>query len=322
MPDPYHVLVSEVMLQQTTVAVATDRFKRFLGRWPTIESLASARETEVTAEWAGLGYYARATRLHQAARIILRDHGGKIPANVPQLLSLPGVGPYTASAVAAIAFGQRATVVDGNVERVIARLYCIKTPLPRSRRRIRRLASELTPEHSYGDYAQAMMDLGALVCRPRKPLCSQCPLSACCLARRKGAEASIPSITPKPARPRRIGKVYVARRTDGAWLLERRPKSGLLGGMLVWPGNGWDGSERDCPPCKANWQEIPGRVKHAFTHFELILTVYAAVVPVKSVPLQGEFHGRDCFDPVALPSLMRKAHTAALALLDDPRSEK
>ncbi|MEL6522068.1 MAG: A/G-specific adenine glycosylase, partial [Pseudomonadota bacterium] len=236
-PDPYRVWMSEVMLQQTTVAAVRSYFLTFTDRWPTVRDLAAAEDGDVMAAWAGLGYYARARNLLKCARVVAREHGGIFPDSREALLKLPGIGPYTASAIASIAFDEPATVVDGNVERVMARYYSVETSLPAAKPELTRLAEQLTPNARPGDYAQAVMDLGATICTPRSPACGICPWMDGCSARRAGNAAQLPRKAPKVAKPIRFGTAYLARRGDGAWLLERRPSKGLLGGMLGWPGS-------------------------------------------------------------------------------------
>ena len=237
-PDPYRVWLSEVMLQQTTVAAVIPHFERFTARWPTVEALAAAEDGAVMAAWAGLGYYARARNLLACARAVAGQGG--FPDTEPGLRALPGVGAYTAAAVAAIAFGHPAVVVDGNVERVMARLHAVLAPLPGARRELREHAAALTPAHRPGDHAQAVMDLGATVCTPRRPACGICPWMARCAGRRAGLAETLPRRAPRAPRPARRGTLWIARRADGAWLLERRPPRGMLGGTLGWPGTPWE----------------------------------------------------------------------------------
>lgn len=318
-PDPYRVWLSEVMLQQTTVAAVRDYFRRFTDRWPTVADLAAAADAEVMAEWAGLGYYARARNLLKCARAVVADHAGRFPETRDGLLTLPGIGPYTAAAIAAIAHDEPAVVVDGNVERVVARLFAVETLLPAAKPAIAALAARLTSEARPGDHAQAMMDLGATICTPRGPACGICPLGDWCRARAKAIAAELPRKAAKTPRPERTGIAWVARRADGAMLLERRPDKGLLGGMLGFPGAGWamtaDPLAPAAPPVAAPWQEAPVAVRHSFTHFHLTLTVHAAVAPMQAVPTRGTFVPADAFRPSDLPTLMRKIHDAALAAL-------
>lgn len=303
-PDPYRVWLSEVMLQQTTVAAVRDYFTRFVARWPTVGDLARAEDAEVMAEWAGLGYYARARNLLACARAVVRDHDGGFPETRDGLLTLPGVGPYTAAAVAAIAFDEPATVVDGNVERVMSRLNLVETPLPAAKPELTRLAAALTPVERPGDYAQAVMDLGATICTPKSPACGICPWMAPCAARVAGVQADLPRKAAKAAKPVRQGSVWLARR-DQDWLIERRPERGLLGGMLGFPGDGWDGAGGE-PPLAANWRTA-GEVRHTFTHFHLILTVMVA--ETSGNPIRGEWLR---LRPGDLPTVMRKAHNLAV----------
>ena len=240
-PDPYRIWLSEVMLQQTTVAAVKDYFHRFTARWPDVRALAKAQDAEVMGEWAGLGYYARARNLLKCARVVVADHGGRFPGTRAGLLTLPGIGPYTASAIAAIAHDEAATVVDGNVERVMARMFAVETPLPAAKPALTALAETLTPTRRAGDYAQAVMDLGATICTPRNPACALCPWSAGCMARAAGVQADLPRKMPKAEKPVRRGTVWLGFR-DGAVLMERRAERGLLGGMLGLPGDGWDGA--------------------------------------------------------------------------------
>ena len=238
-PDPYGVWLSEVMLQQTTVAAVRAYWERFTARWPTVRDLAAAEDGEVMGEWAGLGYYARARNLLACARAVVDGHGGAFPATRDALLNLPGVGPYTAAAVAAICHDEPVAVVDGNVERVMARMHAVEVPLPGARRRLAALAAKATPRVRAGDYAQAVMDLGATVCTPRRPACGVCPWMARCAGRRAGIAAELPRKAPRAAKPVRRGVLWVATDGAGAWLLERRPARGLLGGTLGWPTTTW-----------------------------------------------------------------------------------
>lgn len=311
--DPYRVWLSEVMLQQTTVATVRAYFHRFTTRWPDVHALAAAPETEVMAEWAGLGYYARARNLIACARAVSAA-GGEFPHERDALQALPGVGAYTSAAIAAIAFDAPETVVDGNVERVVARLFAETAPLPRVRPQLARLAERLTPRARPGDFAQAMMDLGATICTPRNPSCSACPVQGFCRAQAMGISAQLPARAAKPPKPQRHGIAYIARRADGALLLETRPPRGLLGGMPGWPSTDWPDAGQPvapAPPLAADWQALPGTVRHTFTHFHLSLTVCVAQVPLEMPALRGQF--RVDFDPAALPTLMRKCWEHAVA---------
>jgi len=313
-PDPYAIWMSEIMLQQTTVATVRDYFVRFQTRWPTVRDLAAAQDADVMGEWAGLGYYARARNLLKCARVVVDDFDGQFPADHAALLTLPGVGPYTAAAVASIAFDLPHAVLDGNVERVMARLYDIHTPLPAAKPDLMARAVSLTPDQRPGDYAQAVMDLGATICSPKSPACGICPWRDPCAARAQGTAADLPRKTPKKAKPTRHGTVYLAQRTDGAWLLETRPEKGLLGGMLGWPGTDWVDASRERPegemPVAATWETLAGEVRHTFTHFHLILTVKLAQVG-DTVPRVGRFMPRADFRPSDLPTVMRKAFDLA-----------
>lgn len=309
--DPYRVWLSEVMLQQTTVAAVRPYFERFTARWPTIEALAAAPNAEVMAEWAGLGYYARARNLLACARAVA-ERGG-FPTTEAELRRLPGLGPYTAAAVAAIAFGERAAVVDGNVERVMTRAFDIATPLPQARAEIRARADALTPPDRSGDYAQAVMDLGATVCTPRKPACVICPWRDACLARLGGVQDQRPVKPPKKAVPQRRGVAYVARREDGAWLLETRPADRMLGGTLGFPGSAWDRGEEEAPPPVAGrWTFLNEPARHGFSHFSLTLRVGVARLPLTASPLAGEWVASADFDPESLPTAMRRVWEVAM----------
>ncbi len=257
-PDPYRIWLSEVMLQQTTVAAVKTYFERFTTLWPRVTDLAEAEDDRVMAEWAGLGYYARARNLLKCARTVARDLGGTFPDSEEGLLALPGIGPYTAAAISAIAFDRPAVVLDGNVERVMARLHDIHDPLPGSKMTLKARAEALTPQHRPGDYAQAVMDLGATICTPRSPACGICPWRDPCVARDRGTQAELPKKTPKKAKPIRQGIAYVGRTPSGDWLLEKRPDSGLLGGMLGWPGTAWAEASQDHQYGHDNQQERVG----------------------------------------------------------------
>jgi A/G-specific adenine glycosylase len=306
MPDPYRVWLSEIMLQQTTVVAVIGYFERFATLWPTVADLAAAPEAEVMGEWAGLGYYARARNLVKCARLV--SGRGGFPDTRDALMELPGIGPYTSAAIAAIAFDRPETVVDGNVERVMARLHDIHTPLPQAKPELVARAAELTPKQRPGDYAQAVMDLGATICTPRDPACGICPWREPCKARQAGTAADLPRKTAKKPKPVRYGILYLARRQDGAWLLETRPATGLLGGMIGWPGSDWGDTPLPAPPIAGNWQEIPGEVRHTFTHFHLRLRLVGAVVGADTEPERGEFCPPDVFRPARLPTVMRKAY--------------
>jgi A/G-specific adenine glycosylase len=321
--DPYRVWLSEIMLQQTTVKAVAPYYARFLGRWGDVRALAAAPLDEVLKSWAGLGYYARARNLHACARAVVERHGGEFPANEAELRALPGIGAYTAAAIAAIAFDLPATPVDGNVERVVARLYAVDTPLPAAKPEIGRLASGLTPKQRPGDFAQAMMDLGATICSPKTPACALCPWNDDCAARGRGDAETLPRRTPKREGALRRGAAFVARRADGFVLLRTRPAKGLLGGMTEVPTTEWtqDFEEADAladaPPLPAirqrQWRRIAGIVRHVFTHFPLELTVYTAAVPARTAAPAGmRWVKISALPGEALPSLMRKVVAHAL----------
>jgi A/G-specific adenine glycosylase len=310
-PDPYHIWMSEVMLQQTTVAAVEAYHRKFVAKWPTVTDLADAEDTDVMAAWAGLGYYARARNLLKCARVVARDLNGLFPDTYDDLLKLPGVGPYTAAAVASIAFDRRAVVLDGNVERVMSRYYRVEEPLPASKETLRGLADELTPNHRCGDYAQAVRDLGATICTSRSPACGICPWMGECEGRKAGDAATFPRKAPKKAKPVRQGVAFVAIRSDGAVLMERRPDKGLLGGMLGWPGSEWrEEALQGVPPMEGDWREV-GDVRHTFTHFHLELSVFVAQ-DVLGEPDIGTFLSRDAFSPSDLPTVMRKVWDQAI----------
>ncbi len=313
-PDPYRVWLSEVMLQQTTVAAVRDYFHRFTARWPDVAALAAAEDAQVMGEWAGLGYYARARNLLACARAVVARHGGQFPDTEERLRALPGIGPYTAAAVAAIAFDRPAVVVDGNVERVMARLFRVEEALPAGKPALVRLAAGLTPRARAGDYAQAVMDLGATICTPRNPACGICPWNGACLARAAGVQGDLPRKGAKGEKPVRLGQLWVARRVDGAFLLERRPARGLLGGMLGWPGSDWDGAGGPAPVA-GEWRALGAEVRHTFTHFHLRLDVFVAEVGAGAQPLRGAFVPRPQFRPADLPTVMRKAYDLAAGAL-------
>ncbi|APG48622.1 A/G-specific adenine glycosylase [Phaeobacter porticola] len=307
-PDPYRIWLSEVMLQQTTVAAVKDYFHRFTTRWPTVADLATAPDADVMGEWAGLGYYARARNLLKCARVVASDHCGVFPDTYDGLIALPGIGPYTAAAISAIAFDRQETVLDGNVERVMARLYDIHTPLPAAKSELKTKAAALTSAARPGDHAQAVMDLGATICTPRNPACGICPWRSPCAARLAGTAAELPKKTPKKPKPTRLGYIYLARSKDGNWLLEQRPDKGLLGGMLGWPGSDWNDAPQPAPPFEAEWQDLGAEVRHTFTHFHLILQVMLAELPDDYIPNASQLvMPRHDFKPSDLPTVMRKA---------------
>jgi len=312
-PDPYRVWLSEVMLQQTTVPHATPYFLKFTTRWPTVADLAAAEDGEVMAAWAGLGYYARARNLLACARAVARDHGGVFPDTEEGLRALPGLGAYTAAAVGAIAFDRPANVVDGNVERVMARLFALEAPLPAAKPELKRLAAGLIRDDRPGDWAQALMDLGAVICRPKAALCDRCPLAAACAGRASGAPETYPRKSTKAERPHRYGVAYVLTRGSEVALV-RRPPKGLLGGMLALPTSDWRAarwSEAEAlaaAPAPAPWRAV-GEVDHVFTHFSLTLSLLRAEGDAADVIWSPRR------DLDALPSVFLKAARAGLSNL-------
>src|SRR6056297_420251 len=314
-PDPYRVWLSEVMLQQTTVAAVKSYFERFTTLWPTVNDLAEAQDAQVLGEWAGLGSYARARNLLKCARVVAKEHNGTLPTTREGLLALPGIGPYTAAAISAIAYDAPEVVVDGNVERVMARLHDIRTPLPAAKPKLTQAAATLTPEARAGDYAQAVMDLGATVCTPKNPACGICPWMGACAARAAGVQAELPYKTPKKPKPTRLGIAYVAQRADGAYLLETRPEKGLLGGMLGWPGSDWNDAPDPAPPIPADWHDVGEEARHTFTHFHLRLVIKVAQVPQEAMPKRGAFLPKATFRPSDLPTVMRKVFDLAQGAL-------
>lgn len=312
--NPYHVWLSEIMLQQTTVAAVNSYFRKFTLTWPDFAALAAADDSDVMAAWAGLGYYARARNLLKCARVVVADYGGCLPETEAELLKLPGVGPYTAAAIAAIAFGQRAVVVDANVERVVSRLFAISTPLPQSKPLIREATDSITPDARAGDFAQAMMDLGAGICSVRAPSCLVCPVAFACDALRAGNPETYPAKTPKAAKPQRAGRVYWIARGDHVWLVRRHDK-GLLAGMRALPDDQWtarlDGHAT--PPVAATWQQLPLHVSHVFTHFSLLLDIAVTSWPAdEEGPGDGEWWPLKSLDKAGLPTVFRKAAEAAM----------
>jgi len=331
--DPYRVWLSEIMLQQTTVQAVKPYYADFLARWPDIDALAAASLDEVLKAWAGLGYYARARNLKACAEQLVADYGGKFPSNENALRALPGIGVYTAAAIAAIAFDRPAAVVDGNVERVVARLFALERPLPGAKGEIRALTATIAPAVRPGDFAQAMMDLGAGVCTPKRPACPLCPLAGHCAGRAAGLAETLPVKTPKKPRPVRRATLFWLERDDGSVLLRRRPPKGLLGGMLEVPGTPWLEEGRDATtadvtafaPVRTQWRRLSGAVRHTFTHFQLELEVWtgaaedgealaAAVEPERCL-----WVARSQLHREALPSIMRKVAAHAVSAGEAPR---
>ncbi|MBU2580611.1 MAG: A/G-specific adenine glycosylase [Alphaproteobacteria bacterium] len=327
-PDAYRIWLSEIMLQQTTVKAVTPYYREFLLRWPTVKKLAAADLDEVLAAWAGLGYYTRARNLHKCAIVIATQYRGKFPQTERALIKLPGIGPYTAAAIAAIAFGEKTAPVDGNIERVVSRLFALQLPLPAAKPEIKRFAQTLVPASRPGDFAQALMDLGSGVCTPRRPSCLTCPLQPDCHASAKGIAEELPRKLAKPARPTRFGHAFVALREDGQILMRRRPDAGLLGGMLEVPSTDWQAKGTAAAkalrsaPVDTEWWPVPGTVIHTFTHFRLELNVFLAVVPGDISPNLWAEPGRCRWIPrrkleqEAVPSVMRKIVAHALKWQD------
>jgi A/G-specific adenine glycosylase len=316
LPDPYHVWLSEVMLQQTTVAAVKDYYIKFLSRWPKVSDLAKASQEDVLRAWAGLGYYARARNLHACAIKVVDEWSGKFPDTEEALRTLPGIGPYTAAAIAAIAFDRPHAAVDGNVERVITRLYAIETPLPAAKPLIKKRAQALLPGKRAGDFAQALMDLGATICTPRTANCGICPWTDDCEGSNRGIAESLPRKAPKTKIPTRRGIAFWVERDDGHVLLRQRPQKGLLGGMMEIPSTPWEAKlPRDtAPPVKAHWIKLRAPVEHTFTHFHLQLNVWKTATAETSLPDGGGYRWvhKDELAHEALPSLMRKVAAVAL----------
>jgi A/G-specific adenine glycosylase len=314
-PDPYRVWLSEVMLQQTTVAAVKGYFEAFTARWPTVADLAAADEAEVMKAWAGLGYYARARNLKRCAESVATDHGGRFPDQETGLSALPGIGAYTSAAIAAIAFDRPAAVVDGNVERVFTRLFAIDTPLPAAKALVRDRVAALVPSDRPGEFAEATMDLGATICTPKRPACGLCPWNAACRARAEGTQELYPLKAAKTARPVRRGAAFVAVRPDGAVLVRRRPPRGLLGGMTEVPGSAWEpaapADALTAAPFAADWRRTPAPVAHTFTHFHLELDVWRAAVAADTPAPEGMWWSAE-IDREALPSVFRKVVAGAV----------
>jgi A/G-specific adenine glycosylase len=311
--DPYRVWLSEIMLQQTTVRTVAPYYARFLERFPTVTQLATAPLDDVLSLWAGLGYYARARNMHACAKAVAEQHGGRFPDTEEALQALPGIGAYTAAAIAAIAFDRRASPVDGNIERVVTRLFAVEEELPGAKPRVRELAASLTPERRAGDFAQAMMDLGATICTPKSPACVLCPWTEACAARARGIQETFPRKAGKKTGALRRGAAFVALREDGCILLRTRPAQGLLGGMTEVPTSEWtrdfdlSTAMQDAPCPDATWRRLPGVVTHTFTHFPLELVVYTASIgPHARAPRGMRWVALTDLGGAALPSVMRK----------------
>ncbi len=309
-PDPYRVWLSEVMLQQTTVVTVAPYYAKFLRRWPTVRKLAAADLHDVLEAWAGLGYYRRAHNLHRCAQVVVAEHGGKFPADLATLKTLPGIGTYTSAAIASIAFDQKANVVDGNVERVMARLYEVALPLPQAKATLTDYAAALLPSQRFGDYAQALMDLGATICTPKQPKCPSCPWQKSCKAYHAGTTAQFPVAAKKATKPIRYAVAFWLENAAGEVWLRRRPTEGLLGGMIEVPSTSWQDQPptaaeiAQAAPHKADWQQHPATVRHSFTHFDLYITVLEARGVAKNAT--GFWAAPNALKKLALPSVMRK----------------
>ncbi|WHA40603.1 A/G-specific adenine glycosylase [Agrobacterium larrymoorei] len=319
--NPYHVWLSEVMLQQTTVQAVKPYFAKFLALWPTVKDLAAAPTDDVMAAWAGLGYYARARNLKKCAEAVAADYDGVFPDTEEGLKKLPGIGDYTAAAVAAIAFNRQAAVMDGNVERVISRLFLIGEPLPGSKPLMKAKVAEITPADRPGDFAQAMMDLGATICTPKRPACALCPYNSHCLALAKDEPERFPVKAKKKDKPVRLGAAFIAVNHDGEILLRRRIESGLLGGMTEVPTTAWTaridgGTGKEHAPFAADW-EAAGSIVHVFTHFELRLSVFRAQVGNDVGTDDGWWEPVTNLDAQALPTVMKKAISQAIPFAFD-----
>ncbi len=319
-PDAYHVWLSEMMLQQTTVVTVIPYFQKFLARWPTLTDLANAELEDILAYWAGLGYYARARNLHKCAQKVKEDYNAILPDTAAELIKLPGIGPYSSAAIAAIAYGEAATIVDGNVERVISRLYHITTPLPDSKAEILKYAETLTPKQRAGDYAQAIMDLGATLCTPRKPECILCPWRDACQGRIATNPETLPAKRPRQQKPTRNAIAFWTIKTDGHVLIRRRPPTGLLGGMLEIPTTDWqenitwelENARSFAPVANLQWDLLPGHMRHTFTHFHLDVQVAIGHVKKFTPVSQGQWVDPVTLPDLGLPTLMRKIHKHVL----------
>ena len=315
--NPYHVWLSEIMLQQTTVVTVKSYFDHFITVWPNIAAVASAPLDDILHAWQGLGYYSRARNLHKCAKILMSEHSGFLPQEEKELLKLPGIGSYTAAAIAAIAFGKKTTPIDGNIERVVARLFSVTEPISESKKKIQEFARSMTPEYGAGDYAQALMDIGATICKPKTPICASCPLSGQCEAEAKGMAKDLPVRLPKKDRPTRKGIIFWLSNGKGEILLRRRPEKGLLGGMMELPSSDWSEDKRALEnilneaPENIVWQILPGKVKHTFTHFNLELEI-ATGQCLNPESMTGIWCEISNFSKYALPSVMKKVVIHAL----------
>ncbi len=331
--EPYHVWLSEIMLQQTTVATVAPYFKKFLQNWPTVKHLALAPLDDVLTAWAGLGYYARARNLHKCAGVVWHKYGGQFPGDEEALLDLPGVGPYTAAAVAAIAFGRSAVVIDGNIERIICRVFQLEETLPNGRAIIKKYAADVTPQERAGDYAQALMDIGSSICRPKAPECKICPVNELCKVSGKDIAQSYPKKAPKKAKPSKYAVALWIVDGQGKVLIRRRAEKGLLGGMMEFPSTDWTENleiSNDVvrallkslqPNIDAHAFASAPDIKHTFTHFHLTLSprIYQVADTLKTSSNQFEWRSTDELEQVALPTLMKKV---ARSVMDGQRELK
>jgi len=309
--NPYRVWLSEIMLQQTTVQAVDGYYRAFLKRWPSVTALANARLDDILAAWAGLGYYSRARNLHRTAQLVAFERGGRFPRNASELKKLPGIGPYTAGAIASIAFGERIAAIDANAERVLARLFALTEPIPKIRARMAALADALVPAERPGDFAQALMDLGSVVCTSKRPKCGNCPAARHCIALHRGIAEQLPLKNIERDRPTKRGAAFVALDRNNSVLLERRPEKGLLGGMMQPPLGTW----RKSFPTRARalkdvpfagpWTKVPGVVRHSFTHFHLEIEVYVGRF-TRRPKFDGMWVTREKFGTTALPTVMKK----------------
>ena len=310
-PDPYIIWISEIMLQQTTVKTVSSRFPEFISRWPSIKNLAYAKLDKILHSWQGLGYYARARNLHSCAKIVVKTYGGHFPQTEIELAALPGIGAYTAAAISAIAFNNPVLPIDSNIARVLSRVNAIEDPVVKSMPLLIKKAQELARAERPGDFAQAMMDLGSLVCKPTKPICCNCPIHKSCKAGNFHNPENFPKKLRKKMRPTRWGIVFWAKREDGTVFFRRRPLSGLLGGMIELPGSKWVPKnnikfDRKTAPFPARWHVIPGEVKHSFSHFNLVLKVAIGETKYDHLKIDGFWHSPHQIEKLALPTLTKK----------------
>ncbi len=319
--DPYHVWLSEIMLQQTTVQAVIAYFEKFTTRWPQVKDLAAANPDEVMQAWAGLGYYARARNLLKCAAQIMSEHGGEFPRTEPELLKLPGIGPYTSAAISAIAFDTPATVIDGNVERVVARVFAIREPLPQSKPEIRAKAHIVFQDVAApGDFAQSLMDLGATICTPQSPKCGVCPVAKMCAAYAAGLQSELPAKSPKKARPRRVGQVFWLVLQDGSVVVEKRADSRMLGGMPGLPTTDWDAAGTAFNPAQklARRLKSGGVIHHTFTHFDLSLDIMEGQIDPDDLPHKGDwmFIAQSDIKTLGFPTVFRKVVRLKTSTLD------